>query len=91
MVIAVVGIAPGFVDFLAFRLGVNYPPLLAVLGGMAVILFKLLKSDIERSRDQQQIRLLAQKVVVLEAELQSRRQERQHEPEPTTDKLRSAS
>lgn len=43
--------------------GIQYPLLLAVLIGIAMVLFKLLKTGIHRSKDQQ-IRILAQKVAV---------------------------
>ncbi|MDZ7839275.1 MAG: DUF2304 domain-containing protein [Gammaproteobacteria bacterium] len=70
VVIAFIGMFPLTVDWIAVRLGVDYPPVLAVILGLAVILLKMLKTDIERTRDQQQIRILAQKVAVLEAQLE---------------------
>lgn len=71
-IIAVTGTVPGLVDAVAARLGIGYSPILAVLIGMAIVLLKLLKTDIERSKEQQQIRILAQKVALLEAQLGSK-------------------
>lgn len=71
-VIMILGLVPGMVDFIARLLGISYPPVLAVVGGIVVALVKLLKMDIERAREQQQLRMLAQKVSVLEAELRWR-------------------
>lgn len=71
VLIAFVGFAPGVVDSIARILGVNYPPTLVVLVGMAILLLKLLKTDIERSREQRQMRALAQKVAILEAKTES--------------------
>lgn len=72
VMIAFVGIAPGAVDSIAAMLGIHYPPTLVILVGMAILLLKLLKTDIERSKEQQQMRIVAQKIAVLEAELQSK-------------------
>lgn len=70
-VIAITGTVPGLVDSVAATLGIHYSPILAVLIGMAIVLLKLLNTDIERSKEQQQIRILAQKVALLEAQLES--------------------
>lgn len=91
IVIAAVGLAPAFVDFIASELGVHYPPILAILGGMAVILIKMLRVDIERSKEQQQMRILAQKVAVLEAELRTERDAREYSSETPTESLQSKS
>lgn len=71
VIIGVAGVAPGLVDSIAVYLGVHYPPLLAVLAALAVILFKLLRIDIERSEDRRQIRLLARKLTILECRYES--------------------
>lgn len=70
-IIAVTGTLPGLVDAVSNVLGIRYSPILAVLIGMAVVLLKLLKTDIERAKEQQQLRILAQKVALLEAESRS--------------------
>lgn len=70
-VIAVTGVFPGMVDWVAALFGIHYAPIFAVLLALAVVVFKLLRADIERSREQQQLRILAQKVAVLEALLES--------------------
>lgn len=69
--VAGVGIFPKAVDWVAMRLGVGYPPTLAGLVGVAVLLLKVLKTDIERTKDRHKLRLLAQRVAILEAELES--------------------
>lgn len=73
--VALVGSIPGLVDWIGLKLGVNYPPTLVVLVGLGVVIYKLLKTDIERSKQQQQIRILAQKVAVLETRLDSQNKE----------------
>ncbi len=69
VVVALIGSLPGFVDWVALRLGVSYPPILVVLAGLGVVVYKLLRADIERSNQQQQIRILTQKVAILESQL----------------------
>jgi len=80
MVVAVVGVTPGLVDFIAAGLGVHYPPILAVLLAMALLLVKLLRTDIALSKEQQKLRILAQKMALLEAELKREREQRNVEP-----------
>ena len=67
--VALAGSMPGLVDRVALELGVSYPPTLVMLVGLGVVLYKLLKIDIERSKQQLQIRILAQKVAILEMQL----------------------
>jgi len=67
-IIAVAGTLPGLVDAVASTLGISYSPILAVLIGMAVVLIKLLKTDVDRAKEQQQLRVLTQKVALLESE-----------------------
>jgi len=66
--VVAVGIFPQAVDRVAARLGVGYSPTLVGLIGVAVLLIKILKTDIERTKEQHKIRVLAQKVALLEAE-----------------------
>lgn len=71
--VALIGSMPGFVDWVALRLGISYPPTLVVLVGLGVVVYKLLRADIERSKQQQQIRILTQKIAVLEAQICSQK------------------
>lgn len=75
VVVALIGSMPGFVDWVALGLGISYPPILAVLLGFGVVIFKLLGADIERSKQEQRIRILTQKVAVLETQLAPRSME----------------
>lgn len=67
-VIAVVGIFPELVDWIALKLGVHYPPTLVGLIGVGVILIKVLLMEIELSKERQRIRVLVQKVALLESQ-----------------------
>jgi hypothetical protein len=69
VVVVGLGFFPRFFDLLAGFLGVNYPPILAVLLGFSLLLVKMLTMDLERSRQEQQIRRLAQRMAILQAEL----------------------
>lgn len=64
-----VGLAPGLVDQIGHTLGISYPPIVVMLGGLAVLLIKLLISDIQRASMRVDIERLVQKVAILEAEL----------------------
>jgi hypothetical protein len=69
---ALLGFAPGVVDWLAARLGVAYPPTLAIMLAVIVLTVKLLFMDIERSRLQMQNQRLVQRLGMLEARLDER-------------------
>ncbi|UHD14501.1 DUF2304 domain-containing protein [Thiocapsa bogorovii] len=65
--VVVLGFWPRSFDVLAFYLGVSYPPILALILGFALLLIKVLTMDLERSRQERQIRRLAQRLAMLEA------------------------
>ncbi len=90
IVVALIGSLPGFVDWVAFRLGVSYPPILVVLVGLGVVVYKLLRADIERSNQQQQIRILTQKVAILESQLGWQHKERHANPSTADTTRKSA-
>jgi hypothetical protein len=69
VVVVGVGFFPHLFDSLALQLGVNYPPILAVVLGFSLLLIKMLTMDLERSRQERQIRRLAQRMAILEAKL----------------------
>lgn len=65
----VLGFVPRAIDWLAHLTGIAYPPVLPILVGLSLILLRLLQLDIERSRQERQIRRLNQKLAILEEEL----------------------
>ncbi len=67
---AIFGCFPRLVDKIAHRLGVSYGPVLVIVIGMALILIKMLTMDIERSAQERRLRLLTQRLAILEGEKQ---------------------
>ncbi|MEZ5583161.1 MAG: DUF2304 domain-containing protein [Candidatus Competibacteraceae bacterium] len=61
------GLFPKVFDKWAASLGVGYPPVLALVLGLGLILIKMLTMDLERSRQERKIRRLAQRLAMLEA------------------------
>lgn len=61
------GLFPQITNWLAIRTGVGYPPILAIVLGFGLLLIKMLTMDLERSRQERQIRRLAQRLALLEA------------------------
>ncbi|BCX80927.1 hypothetical protein MIT9_P0505 [Methylomarinovum caldicuralii] len=70
----VLGFFPNLVDWLGLRLGVAYPPVLALVAAIGVLLVKLLLMDIENSRQERALRRLIQRMALLEAELKRSRE-----------------
>ena len=66
--VALLGFFPRLFDVLAAKLGVSYPPILAVVLGFSMLLVKILTMDLERSRQERLIRRLAQRLAMLEAQ-----------------------
>ena len=62
----VFGFFPRVIDWLGEALGVAYPPVLALVGGIAVLLVKVLLQDLENTRQERQIRRLAQRLAIYE-------------------------
>ncbi|WDN90732.1 hypothetical protein BuS5_03703 [Desulfosarcina sp. BuS5] len=69
--IVLFGAFPDLNDFVATLLGVSYPPIFLVIAGMGVIMIKMLVNDIERSRQEQRLRLLTERLAVMEGEKQN--------------------
>jgi hypothetical protein len=67
VIIGVLGFFPTFFDYLAGYLGVRYPPVLAIILGLGLLLLKILTMDLERSRQERLIRRLTQRLAMLEA------------------------
>jgi Uncharacterized conserved protein (DUF2304) len=65
---ALLGGFPFLVDGVASRLGVTYPPILLVIVGMGLLLIKMLTMDVERSDQERRLRILIQRLAILEGE-----------------------
>lgn len=68
----VLGIFPSVVTWLGDHTGIHYAPVLPIIIGLSFVLVRLLKLDIERSRQERQLRRLTQKLAILERELDVR-------------------
>lgn len=69
---ALLGFAPGIIDWVALRLGIAYPPILAVIVAFAAMVLKILIMDIEVSRLERRNQRMIQRVAMLEAELRDK-------------------
>jgi hypothetical protein len=67
--IILLSIWPRLTDLIAPYLGVSYPPIVAVLLALGLMLVKMMSMDLQRSRQEQRIRRLAQRLALLEAQL----------------------
>jgi len=65
---ALLGGFPSVVDRVAYRVGVAYPPILLVVVGIGLVLVKMLTMDVERSDQERRLRILTQRLAVLEGE-----------------------
>ena len=75
--ILVLGVFPPVIDWLGRVSGISYPPILPIIVGIGMILIRMLRTDIDRSRQERQLRRLAQKLAILEQELASARRDAQ--------------
>jgi hypothetical protein len=75
---AVVGLFPGIVDYIALKLGIAYPPVLALTVGLAILVVKILLMDIQRSHLEMQNQRLIQRIAMLEAEVKRAGQTQHH-------------
>ena len=66
---ALLGLFPSIVDYVAHRLGIAYPPVLALILGMVALVLKILVMDIERSRNTIKMQRMVQRIALLEADL----------------------
>ena len=74
--ILILGIFPPVIDWLGKLTGIYYPPVLPIVIGIGMILIRLLKIDVDRSRSERQMRRLTQKLAILEQELHDVREQR---------------
>ena len=73
--ILVLGVFPPVIDWLGRVSGISYPPILPIIVGIGMILIRMLRTDIDRSRQERQLRRLAQKLAILEQELAGARRD----------------
>ena len=73
------GLFPSIVDMLGRLTGIAYPPVLALILALAMILLRMLRVDIDRSRHERDTRRLTQKIALLEQELSQLRSQRERE------------
>ena len=66
VMVALLGLFPRLFDTLAAKLGVSYPPILAIVLGFGLLLLKILTMDLDRSRQERLIRRLIQRLAMLE-------------------------
>jgi len=66
--VVLLGLFPQIVDFVAVKLGVNYPPTLVFVLGMGMILIKVINIDLHQSYLETRVRRLAQRLAILEGE-----------------------
>lgn len=64
--IMVLGSFPKLVDTIGHLIGVSYPPILLIVTGVCIVLLKILTMDIERTRQEQKLRRLVQRLAILE-------------------------
>lgn len=85
----VLGVFPQANDWLASRLGIAYPPVLALTLGLTVFVIKILTIDIARSRNETRIVRLIQRIAMLESEVQTLRDQREDGPDSATEQPRA--
>jgi hypothetical protein len=66
----VLGVFLGVVTWLGHATGIVYAPVLPIIVGLSLVLIRLLKLDIDRSRQERRLRRLTQKLAILEQELE---------------------
>ena len=65
------GLAPTVVDYISLKLGIGYPPTLALTLGIVVLTIKILLMDIERSRSEVELHRLTQRLAIQEAKIEA--------------------
>ena len=69
----VLGVFPNVVEWLGHVTGIAYAPVLPIIIGLSLVLIRLLKLDVDRSKQERRIRRLTQKLAILEQELDAQR------------------
>jgi hypothetical protein len=65
----VLGVFPHTVVWLGHVTGIVYAPVLPIIIGLSLVLIRLLKLDVDRSKQERRMRRLTQKLAILEQEL----------------------
>ncbi len=65
----VLGVFPRTVVWLGHATGIIYAPVLPIIVAVSLILIRLLKLDVDRSKQERRLRRLTQKLAILEQEL----------------------
>ncbi len=68
--VVILGVFPWVTNILGPLLQIAYPPIVAVLLGMAVLLIKVLSMDVEHARQERRVRRLTQRMAILESRLE---------------------
>jgi hypothetical protein len=66
----VLGVFPNTVVWLGHVTGIGYAPVLPIIIGLSLVLIRLLKLDVDRSKQERNVRRLTQKLAILEQELE---------------------
>jgi hypothetical protein len=69
IICALMGIFPQAIDWVALRLGIAYPPILALVLGVGFLVLKIITMDIERSKNEIKLQRLVQRLAILEGAL----------------------
>lgn len=72
----ILGTFPSLVIWLGKLTGINYAPVLPIIIGLSMVLLRLLKLDIDRSRQERRMRRLIQKLAILEQEIEQLQRDR---------------
>jgi hypothetical protein len=80
---ALLGFFPRIIDTVGVAIGIAYPPVLALIGGVLALLVKILYADLERSRLRRELLRLTQRLLIVEESLNElRHQQRAPAPPP---------
>ena len=84
-IFVLLGFAPSLLDQIALRLGVAYPPTVALVVGGSALIIKAVISDVESSRLETRLMRLVQRVAMLEADLRRLEQRAEQEDQDHRD------
>lgn len=63
------GVFPKLIPWLGKVTGIFYAPVLPIVVGLSLVLIRMLKLDVDRSKQERRVRRLTQKLAILEQEL----------------------
>lgn len=64
--VLILGVFPQLINYIGAMVGVHYPPIFLMVVCLGMILIKILTMDLERSKQRQELRLLTQRLALLE-------------------------